>query len=93
MADDTQMEEFIFSSGKITTLESLYKALGTVVNTQEGELKTKIDQLAGEESGLNQAALLQVQGMVQTWSITSGLATGTLRAAGDAIVKVTQNIR
>lgn len=81
------------SKGRVTTLENLFDTLAAVVVSQENELTGVIDELGDSGAGLDQGKLLRVQGMVQSWSITAGLATGTIRAAGDAIVKVTQNIR
>ncbi|MDR3317104.1 MAG: hypothetical protein LBS68_03515 [Puniceicoccales bacterium] len=79
--------------GSSFTLDKLYELLGTVVNNQEMELNSAITSLASQGSSVDQGSLLRVQGMVQTWGVTSGLATGTLRAAGDALTKTTQNIR
>jgi hypothetical protein len=85
----------IFSEvkGSVGTLEKLFAKLAAVVSTQESELNTAIDSLASSGGSIDQGALLKVQGMVQSWGVTSGLATGTLRAAGDTLTKTTQNIR
>jgi hypothetical protein len=81
------------TSGGVYTLERLYQLLGKVVNDQESDLNKAITDLANSGSNIDQGALLKVQGMVQTWGVTSGLATGTLRAAGDALSRTTQSIR
>lgn len=67
--------------------------LAKVVYNQEKDLNTEIADLNEAENGIDQGRLLKVQGLVQVWSVTSGLATGAIRAAGDTLVKVTQNIR
>ncbi|MDR0339983.1 MAG: hypothetical protein LBH53_00220 [Puniceicoccales bacterium] len=79
--------------GGVYTLENLYKLLGQVVHDQESDLNTAIENLAATGSNIDQGALLRVQGMVQSWGVTSGLASGTLRAAGDALSRTTQAIR
>jgi hypothetical protein len=84
---------FSDEKGSANTLEKLYNLLGKVVEKQETDLNTAIQDLANTGSSIDQGALLKVQGMVQTWGVTSGLATGALRAAGDALTKTTQNIR
>ncbi|MDR2341216.1 MAG: EscF/YscF/HrpA family type III secretion system needle major subunit [Puniceicoccales bacterium] len=81
------------SNGSCSTLDMLYRLLGQVVSNQEGDLNSEISALAESGSSVDQGQLLKVQAMVQTWGILSGLATGTLRAAGDALTKTTQNIR
>ncbi|MDR0428748.1 MAG: hypothetical protein LBG86_01790 [Puniceicoccales bacterium] len=85
----------IFSdlSGSTATLNKLYQLLAKVVATQEKDLNDAIKDVGETASSIDQGVLLRVQAMVQTWAVTSGLATGTLRAAGDALNKVTQNIR
>lgn len=83
----------IFSKGQVSTLEKLYEILGDVVDTQEKELNDEIDKLSQDGGTIDQGMLLKVQGMVQTWGVTTGLATGTLRAAGDCFTKTTNNIR
>ena len=80
------------TTGKVATMEKLYSLLATVVSTQETDLNTAISDLGGDGT-IDQGTLLKIQGMVQTWGVTSGLATGTLRAAGDTLTKTTQNIR
>lgn len=87
------LEVPLFSRGKVSTLENLYEVLGNVVDIQEEELNTEINKLADTGGTIDQGLLLKVQGMVQTWGVTSGLATGTLRAAGDCFTKTTNNIR
>jgi hypothetical protein len=86
-------ELFSDNKGSCHTLSNLYKMLGQVVSSQEYALNEEINKLASTGASVDQGALLKVQGMVQTWGVTSGLATGTLRAAGDALTKTTQNIR
>jgi hypothetical protein len=81
------------NKGSAKTLENLFIKLATVVNNQEKDLNKQIENLADGTGSIDQGALLKVQGMVQSWGVTSGLATGTLRAAGDALTKTTQNIR
>ncbi|MDR2576587.1 MAG: hypothetical protein LBC42_00870 [Puniceicoccales bacterium] len=81
------------SEGSCYTLDALYRLLGSVVSNQESSLNAAIDELATAASSVDQGSLLKIQGMTQTWGVTSGLATGTLRAAGDALTKTTQNIR
>ncbi|MDR2030407.1 MAG: hypothetical protein LBP65_03010 [Puniceicoccales bacterium] len=76
----------------VSTMENLYKVLVQVVAKQETDLNSEIQSLSGTGT-IDQGTLLKVQGMVQTWGVTSGLATGTLRAAGDTLTKTTQNIR
>jgi hypothetical protein len=88
--DDTMFND---TKGGVFSLDKLYTLLGGVVSNQETELNSCIESLAGAGQSIDQGALLKVQGMVQTWGVTSGLATGTLRAAGDALTKTTQNIR
>ncbi|MDR2667659.1 MAG: hypothetical protein LBB38_01275 [Puniceicoccales bacterium] len=79
--------------GSVHTFENLYNLLGNVVHSQETDLNNAIGKLADSGSNIDQGALLRVQGMVQSWAVTSGLATGTLRAAGDALSRTTQSIR
>ncbi|MDR2664491.1 MAG: hypothetical protein LBB14_03140 [Puniceicoccales bacterium] len=81
------------SGGGVYTLERLYKLLGQVVHDQESDLNKAIEDMANSGSNIDQGALLRVQGMVQSWGVTSGLATGTLRAAGDALSRTTSNMR
>ena len=80
-------------AGGVFTLENLYELLGKVVHDQENGLNDAIKELSTNGSNIDQGALLRVQGMVQSWAVTSGLATGTLRAAGDALSRTTQSIR
>jgi hypothetical protein len=84
---------FDSDAGSVHTFENLYRLLGDVVNKQENSLNDAINDLASKGSNIDQGALLRVQGMVQSWAVTSGLATGTLRAAGDALSRTTQSIR
>ncbi|MDR1456745.1 MAG: hypothetical protein LBI34_01660 [Puniceicoccales bacterium] len=81
------------TNGSCSTLNRLYRVLGEVVAAQEDDLNNEIDRIAGDGASVDQGSLLRVQGMVQSWGVVSGLATGTLRAAGDALTKTTQNIR
>jgi hypothetical protein len=90
MAEDTI---FAAAGDHVKTMENLYKVLAKVVSDQEADLNDEIDKLGEGGGTIDQGALLKVQGMVQTWGVTSGLATGTLRAAGDTLTKTTQNIR
>ncbi|MDR2677570.1 MAG: hypothetical protein LBB26_03340 [Puniceicoccales bacterium] len=80
-------------SGACSTLNRLYQLLGRVVSNQEADLNNQIAELTEGGANVDQGALLKVQGMTQSWGVVSGLATGTLRAAGDALNKTTQNIR
>jgi hypothetical protein len=85
--------EIYGGAGAVGTLEKLFAKLAEVVSRQESDLNSAIDGLASSGGSIDQGALLKVQGMVQSWGVTSGLATGTLRAAGDTLTKTTQNIR
>jgi hypothetical protein len=90
----TNVSQIFDTAGKhVNTMEELFRLLGEVVSNQEEDLNKEISRLAETGGNIDQGALLKVQGMVQTWGVTSGLATGTLRAAGDALTKTTQNIR
>jgi hypothetical protein len=90
---DFDSEMWTGAGGTCRTLNNLYKLLGEVVASQEEDLNTEITELASQGASVDQGKLLKVQGMVQSWGVVSGLATGTLRAAGDALTKTTQNIR
>jgi hypothetical protein len=93
MAGDFESELWAESNGSCSTLDNLYRLLGAVVSAQEAGLNDEIAELATQGASVDQGALLKVQGMTQSWGILSGLASGTLRAAGDALTKTTQNIR
>ncbi|MDR1435943.1 MAG: hypothetical protein LBI39_01915 [Puniceicoccales bacterium] len=91
-----EFDQSLFGSGAaggVHTLENLYEVLGKVVHDQEDTLNKSIENIAKSGSNIDQGALLRVQGMVQSWGVTSGLATGTLRAAGDALSRTTSNMR
>ncbi|MDR0727584.1 MAG: EscF/YscF/HrpA family type III secretion system needle major subunit [Puniceicoccales bacterium] len=89
----SELFETTGSNGSCYTLDNLYRLLGQVVSAQESDLNNEIQELATQGASVDQGSLLKVQGMVQSWGVVSGLATGTLRAAGDALSKTTQNIR
>ncbi|MDR1437691.1 MAG: hypothetical protein LBI69_01365 [Puniceicoccales bacterium] len=79
--------------GTTKTLDALYKYLVAVVKAQEEDVNKTVDEISQSGSTVDQGVLLKMQAMVQTMGIISGMATGILRAVGDALNKVTQNIR
>lgn len=78
---------------KLSTF-NMYKVLAGHVSSYESALAAGIDSIKGTNaSNIDQGTLLELQTMVQTWSIVAGTATGILRAVGDVLMKITQNIR
>lgn len=73
---------------------NIYKVLAAYVSAYEKGMAEAIDKINGKNSNqVDQGTLLELQAMVQTWSTVSATATGIVRALGDALIKISQNIR
>ena len=73
---------------------NIYKALAGYISAYEKEMADALGKIQGQNADqVDQGTLLELQAMVQTWSTVSATATGIVRALGDALIKISQNIR
>jgi hypothetical protein len=73
---------------------NMYIVLANYMSYYEKGLADTITTLQGSTAqDIDQGTLLRLQAMVQTWGTVSGTATSIVRAVGDTLTKITQNIR
>jgi hypothetical protein len=66
----------------------------THIRSFEANMKAAISAIKGQDAKtIDQGTLLELQMNVQNWSTLVAMMTGLLRAIGDGMAKVTQNIR
>ncbi|MDR1891386.1 MAG: EscF/YscF/HrpA family type III secretion system needle major subunit [Puniceicoccales bacterium] len=76
------------------TLERLYSTLMKVVARGEANMNEKITKLENDDgSKIGQTELLALQSKLQSWTNMSNIASGILRAVGDALKASAQNVR
>ena len=80
-------------NGKIS-IEAIYQALASFISGYETDLRSSISNMSsGKASDIDQKTLLEIQAKVQTWGVIVSTSTGLLRAVGDVLRTITQNIR
>ena len=78
----------------IVSIESIYSILASYISDYEIKLKNAIGDMSGQSADqIDQGTLLAIQAKVQTWGTIVATSTGILRAIGDALRTITQNIR
>jgi hypothetical protein len=77
------------------SIESLYSVLSSYVREYESSLKTSIDAMSNNANAdaVDQGTLLNIQAKVQTWGTIVSTSTGIVRAIGDGLKAITQNVR
>jgi hypothetical protein len=66
----------------------------THIKAFETEMKKAINAIKGQDAAtIDQGTLLELQMNVQNWGTLTAMMTGLMRAIGDGMSKVTQNIR
>ncbi|MDR1528801.1 MAG: EscF/YscF/HrpA family type III secretion system needle major subunit [Puniceicoccales bacterium] len=76
-----------------TSVERLCTTLSGIVKQNEQNLNEAIETIESNGGDLSQAELLALQSKINTWSNLSNIASGILRAVGDALKATAQNIR
>ncbi|MDR2628618.1 MAG: hypothetical protein LBC30_01325 [Puniceicoccales bacterium] len=74
------------------TLGRIYELLATCVAKSEKGLNCAIEKLENDDN-IGQEQLLALQAKIQAWGNLNSVATGLLRATGDALKSTAQNIR
>lgn len=78
----------------IVSIEEIYIFLASYISGYEARLKSAIDGMSNKSADqIDQGTLLSIQAKVQTWGTIVATSTGILRAVGDALRTITQNIR
>jgi hypothetical protein len=66
----------------------------TQIKSFEENMKTSIEKIKGQDAkSVDQGTLLELQMNVQNWATLITMMTGLMRAIGDGMAKVAQNIR
>jgi hypothetical protein len=80
-------------TGKVS-IEALYATLAKYVSNYEKDLQATVSKANGKnKEELDQGTLMGMQSKVQTWSTLLSSATGIIRAIGDGLKALAQNIR
>ncbi|MDR1255853.1 MAG: EscF/YscF/HrpA family type III secretion system needle major subunit [Puniceicoccales bacterium] len=82
------------NKAKGISIDCLHEFLAKFVTDYEEKLQSSISKVAGkDQKEVTQGALLEIQAKVQTWSTITSTASGIVRAVGDGLKAMVQNIR